>query len=71
MKKFAVLLLVSSLFTLELALEGAAQTRPTPPPAAGQAPVAPRETWKNQQGLHSASTIVGTRVKDAEGKDMS
>ncbi len=29
-----------------------------------------RATWKNTESLHSSKAIIGTRIKNAEGKDM-
>jgi sporulation protein YlmC with PRC-barrel domain len=59
--------------------------RPTAPPAASgdrspgskspsdrtdKSAIGTRETWQNTQGLHETSTILGTRVKNAQGKDI-
>jgi sporulation protein YlmC with PRC-barrel domain len=62
MKEVAVIVAVSSVLGLGLALDSVAQTRPTAP--------TPRETFKNTMGLHESSAIIGTRVKDPQGKDL-
>jgi sporulation protein YlmC with PRC-barrel domain len=75
MRKVVAIATVSSVLGLGLALDGTAQTRPTAPPADQPSSdrtgtSMQRETWKNTQGLRESSTIVGTRVKNAQGKDI-
>lgn len=71
----SVILLSSAALVLGLALQGAAQAPPASrppdrPATTAPATMAPRETWRNTQGLHDSATIVGTRVKNAQGKDI-
>ena len=71
MKKFAALLLVATLFDLELVWQGTMLVRETM--AAEQTTTARStspETWKNQQGLREASTILRARVKSTDGREI-
>lgn len=70
MKRLAAIA-IASVLGLGLAAGAAAQTRPTTPPAdRPSTTTSTRETWKNTQGLEESGKIIGTRVKNAQGKDI-
>jgi sporulation protein YlmC with PRC-barrel domain len=77
MKKLLAIVAIPSALSLALAVDGAAQ-QPTTPPAdkpsvtqpADRPSAAPRETFRNTQGLHESSDLIGTRIKNAQGKDI-
>lgn len=79
MKKLLAAAVVPSLLTL-FAAEGLAQTtRPSGTerpamdrPAAGRpaADKPERAAWKAPEGVHTSSELIGTRIKNAEGKDI-
>jgi hypothetical protein len=82
MKKLLAAAVVPSLLTLGFVTDGLAQT--SPPPAkdrpamdrpaadrpAAKPSVPPREAWKAPEGLHTSGELIGTRIKNAEGKDI-
>ena len=84
MKKFAAVMLASSLFTLAAISDASAQQRPSDRPAdrptmdrpVTDRPAATKDTWSsrtawaNAEGLYESKQIIGTRVKGADGKDL-
>ena len=79
MKKFAAVMLVSSLFTLAAIPDAAAQQRPSDRPAdrpTMDRPAAAKDTWSsrtawaNAEGLYESKQIIGTRIKGADNKDL-
>ena len=70
--------LISSIVALSFiavtAPAGVAQTRPATP-SERSAPTKPsskaeRAAWANKEGLHDTKDITGTRIKNADGKDV-
>jgi sporulation protein YlmC with PRC-barrel domain len=85
MKKLLAAAIVPSLLTFGIAADAFAQTsrpatsdrpamdRPATRPAdrpADKPAAPPRETWKAPEGVHTSSELIGTRIKNAEGKDI-
>ena len=71
MKRFVALALVATLFGLEPVWQGTLLVRETM--AAEQATTVRAtspDTWKNQQGLREASTILRARVKSTDGREI-
>src|SRR5215470_14915244 len=67
MKRWIAGFLTLSFIALAPTLSLAQQSRPAPVKPSSKAE---RAAWANKQGLHDTRDIVGTRVKNAEGKDM-
>ena len=44
--------------------------RPAADRPAAKPSAPPRETWKAPEGLHTSGELIGTRIKNAEGKDI-
>jgi sporulation protein YlmC with PRC-barrel domain len=85
MKKLLAAAVVPSLLTFGIATDAFAQTsrpatsdrpamdRPATRPAerpADKPAAPPRETWKAPEGVHTSSELIGTRIKNAQGKDI-
>jgi sporulation protein YlmC with PRC-barrel domain len=77
MKKLLAIMAVPAALSLALPVDGFAQTgpgRPADKPAVtapGDKPAATtRETFKHMPGMHESSDLIGTRVKDTQGKDL-
>jgi sporulation protein YlmC with PRC-barrel domain len=71
MKRCAAFFLVAALFGLEMVWQGTLLVRET---MAAEQTTAVRstspETWKNQQGLREASTILRARVTSTDGRQI-
>jgi sporulation protein YlmC with PRC-barrel domain len=61
--------LVAVLFAAPL-VASAQTTRPADKPARETARDTKAPAWKNDAGLHETKDIIGTRIKNAEGKDL-
>ena len=74
MKKFAAIMLASSVLSLAAVSDGLAQQRPADRPATAPAPAkdtwSSRTAWANAEGLYESKQIIGTRIKGADGKDL-
>jgi sporulation protein YlmC with PRC-barrel domain len=79
MKKVLAIVAGPLALSLALAVEGMAQQQqPTTPPAdrpsttqpADRPGATPRDTFRNSEGLHESSDLIGTRIKNAQGKDI-
>ena len=76
MKKLLAAAVVPSLLTFCFVTDGVAQTsRPPADRPAADRPAAkpaapPREAWVAPEGVHTSSELIGTRIKNAEGKDI-
>jgi sporulation protein YlmC with PRC-barrel domain len=72
MKKLLAIVAVPVVLILATTIDGFAQQRPAQPAdkPADRPSTTARETFKNTQGLHESGDLVGTRVKNAEGKDV-
>ena len=71
MKKLLVAAVVPSLLTFCFVTDGLAQTsRPPSDRPAVKSPAPAREAWKAPEGLYTSSQFIGSRIKNAEGKDM-
>jgi sporulation protein YlmC with PRC-barrel domain len=60
---------IALLFAAPLAAS-AQTTRPADKPAREMARDTKAPAWKNDAGLHETKDIIGTRIKNAEGKDL-
>src|SRR5262249_58249841 len=67
MKRWISGFLTLSFIALAPTLSLAQQSRPAPVKPSSKAE---RAAWANKEGLHDTRDIVGTRVKNAEGKDI-
>ena len=72
MKKLAVVVVMTGMLGGSLAMDALAQTRPA---ARADRPATTsstfkRETWGNTHGFHDSRDLIGTRVKNAQGKDI-
>ena len=74
MKKTTAVVMASSVLTLAVVSEGLAQQRPADRPASSTTSTkdtwSSREVWRNAEGLYESRTIIGTRVKGPDGKDL-
>lgn len=70
MKGLLVAALVPSVFALAAADAMAQQPRPTTPPADRPAADRPAERFTLPANAYESDRIVGTKVKDAQGKDI-
>jgi PRC-barrel domain protein len=77
MKKLLAAAVVPSLLTFCFVTDGLAQAsrppasdRPAADRPAAKPAAPPRETWKAPEGLHTSGELIGTRIKNAEGKDI-
>ncbi len=71
MKK--VLLGIAALVVAVPLIADAQTTPPADKPASDRSMSKPRDTrpaWKNDAALHDSGDIIGTRIKNAEGKDI-
>lgn len=82
MKKLLAAAVVPSLLTFGMATDAFAQTsrpatsdrpaadRPAATRPADKPEAPPRQTWKAPEGVHTSSELIGTRIKNAQGKDI-
>jgi sporulation protein YlmC with PRC-barrel domain len=81
MKKLLAVLVAPTVLSVTLAVDAFGQTKPStqsPAPAersdrmdkSDRAGSKARAAWTNSEGLHESSDIIGTRIKNSQGKDI-
>jgi sporulation protein YlmC with PRC-barrel domain len=76
MKKLLAIFALPAALTLTLTVDGFAQQAPARPAekpattAPADKPATSAGTFKHTPGLHESSDLIGTRIKDAQGKDL-